>query len=122
MFSNIIVDPFSIPLLNSILLLSSGVTITCAHHYILVGDYNYSGRFLFLTVLLGVVFLGLQMFEYSHSIVRINSSVYGSVFFLLTGFHGLHVTIGAIFLLICLLRLIRKNISRRNHVGFETAS
>ena len=122
MFDFIIVDPFSIPLLNSVLLLSSGATITCAHHFILDQKKGKAALYLGFTVLLGVVFLGLQVMEYAHSIISINSSIYGSVFFLLTGFHGFHVTIGAIFLFICLLHKVMRVISKENHTGFEAAA
>ena len=97
-------DPFSVPLLKSVLLLSSGVTVTAAHHYLMGGGLVLSNIFLILTVVLGRAFLALQVFEYAHSPFRIAASIFGTVFFLLTGFHGFHVTIGVLFLCIILLR------------------
>ena len=99
-----------LPLVNTILLLSSGVTITLAHRAILAGDNNLFKKALWLTVILGLVFLCCQCIEYKYGVLFAwNENIYGSVFFVITGFHGFHVTIGTIFLLFCLIRAIQIN-------------
>ncbi len=115
-----------IPLLNTILLLSSGVTLTIAHHAL---KENHRGRlklFLFLTIALGFLFLCFQAFEYHHAYTELNlkltSGVYGSTFFMLTGFHGFHVTIGAIMLTVMLVRVFRGHFDAEHHFGFEAAA
>lgn len=117
-FSKIIVDPFSIPLLNTVLLLSSGVTVTCSHHRLIKSNYK---RFIFnllSTIILGLIFLFLQFSEYLHCCVRFNSTIYGSTFYILTGFHGLHVTLGVLMLLVCLFRGISYHFSNHSHTGY----
>jgi len=117
-----LVDPFRIPLLNTIILLTSGVTVTWSHHSFLKGLYVESVVSLLLTCLLGVFFLSLQIIEYSLRYFSINSTVYGTVFFLLTGFHGTHVIVGTIFLFVCLFRLLIYDFKNKTHVGFERAA
>ena len=96
--------PFWLPTINTALLLSSGVTLTIAHHALQVGQRSKTIAFMWLTVLLGIVFLCVQGYEYSHAYSELNlklsSGVYGSTFYLLTGFHGLHVTLGGLMILI----------------------
>lgn len=125
-FNDIIIDPFRVPLLNTIILLSSGVSVTAAHYYIIISEggssFKYGVFFLGVTVFLGVVFLILQVEEYANRYLRFFSSVYGSSFFILTGFHGLHVTIGAIALIVVLIRLYSKRLSSYDHLGFESAA
>src|SRR6185312_15065592 len=100
--------PWGIPLINTLLLLSSGVTITIAHHALRAGNRKLLLIFLGLTVILGATFLGFQAHEYAEAYTHLNltlhSGVYGSTFFMLTGFHGLHVTLGAIMLTIIWVR------------------
>lgn len=115
-------NPFSVPLLNTAILLSSGATVTWAHHSIVNGDKNEAIRGLSLTVVLGVLFTALQAMEYIEAPFSIADSVYGSTFFVATGFHGLHVIIGTIFLFICLIRLNYSHFTRSHHLGFEAAS
>ena len=115
-------NPFSVPLLNTAILLSSGATVTWAHHSIVSGDKNEAVKGLSLTVVLGVLFTALQAFEYLEAPFCIADSVYGSTFFVATGFHGFHVIIGTIFLLVCLLRLNSSHFTRSHHLGFEAAS
>nr|YP_008994256.1 cytochrome c oxidase subunit III [Nacospatangus altus]AGQ49790.1 cytochrome c oxidase subunit III [Nacospatangus altus] len=115
-------NPFLVPLLNTAVLLSSGVTITWSHHSILASNYSEAVQALFLTVTLGVYFTILQAWEYIDSPFTIADSIYGSTFFVATGFHGLHVIIGTTFLLICLLRLINHHFSAHHHFGFEAAA
>nr|YP_010463767.1 cytochrome c oxidase subunit III [Lophogaster typicus]UUL70716.1 cytochrome c oxidase subunit III [Lophogaster typicus] len=113
---------YGIPLLNTVILLSSGVTVTWAHHSILESKYNESILSLGLTVLLGIYFTMLQAMEYIEAPFCISDSVYGSTFFVATGFHGLHVIIGTIFLLVCLIRLFFFHMSSDHHFGFEAAA
>nr|YP_003204944.1 cytochrome c oxidase subunit III [Ditaxis biseriata]ACO92608.1 cytochrome c oxidase subunit III [Ditaxis biseriata] len=115
-------NPLEIPLLNTVILLSSGVTITWAHHSLMENNYTQTTQGLLFTVILGVYFSILQGFEYIESPFTIADSVYGSTFFMATGFHGLHVLIGTTFLLICLIRHINFHFSSNHHFGFEAAA
>ena len=115
-------DPFSVPLLNTTILLSSGATVTWAHHSIVSGDRNEALTGLLCTVILGIIFTCLQAFEYVEAPFSIADSVYGSVFFIATGFHGFHVIVGTIFLFVCLIRLNNFHFTRTHHLGFEAAS
>lgn len=115
-------NPFSVPLLNTAVLLGSGVRVTWAHHAIMEGRRFNGIQGLFLTVVLGVYFTFLQGGEYWDAPFTIADGVYGSTFFVATGFHGLHVLIGSSFLLVCLLRLYAYQFSRTHHFGFEAAA
>lgn len=115
-------NPLQIPLLNTAVLLASGVTVTWAHHSLMESNYSQSVQALFFTVLLGVYFTILQGYEYMEASFSISDSVYGSTFFMATGFHGLHVLIGTRFLLVCLFRLLGSQFSRSHHFGFEAAA
>ncbi|YP_002808594.1 cytochrome c oxidase subunit III (mitochondrion) [Tachypleus tridentatus] len=115
-------NPFQIPLLNTAILLSSGVTITWAHHSIMENNYMQSVQALFLTVILGIYFTSLQAWEYWEAPFSISDSAYGTTFFVATGFHGLHVIIGTSFLFICLFRLLSFHFSPNHHFGFEAAA
>jgi heme/copper-type cytochrome/quinol oxidase subunit 3 len=115
-------DPWSLPLLNTVILLSSGVTITCAHRAIIAGERTVVINGLFATVFYGVVFTLVQGYEYNAANFSINDSVFGSIFFILTGFHGFHVIVGTIFLVVCLYRQINYHFTRQQHVGFECAA
>nr|YP_009003774.1 cytochrome c oxidase subunit III [Thitarodes pui]AHH81826.1 cytochrome c oxidase subunit III [Thitarodes pui] len=115
-------NPFQIPLLNTIILLTSGITVTWAHHALMENNFTQSTQGLFFTVILGIYFTILQMYEYYEASFTIADSIYGSTFFMATGFHGLHVIIGTIFLLICLLRHINNHFSMNHHFGFEAAA
>ncbi len=116
------INPFLVPLLKTAVLLSSGVTVTWAHHRILSGNRVEAIQSLTLTVFLGVYFTILQAWEYFDSPFTIADRVYGSTFFVATGFHGLHVLIGTAFLAVCLLRLYNFHFSNHHHFGFEAAS
>nr|YP_010925341.1 cytochrome c oxidase subunit III [Leptychaster arcticus]WKD83335.1 cytochrome c oxidase subunit III [Leptychaster arcticus] len=116
------INPFLVPLLNTAVLLSSGVTVTWSHHSILSNNRTEAIQGLTLTVILGVYFTSLQAWEYYDSPFTIADSVYGATFFVATGFHGLHVLIGTTFLAICLLRLITFHFSNNHHFGFEAAA
>nr|WGO62244.1 cytochrome c oxidase subunit III [Andraca olivacea] len=115
-------NPFQIPLLNTIILLSSGVTVTWAHHSLMENNHSETNKSLFITICLGVYFTILQAYEYLEASFSIADSIYGSTFFMATGFHGLHVIIGTFFLLICLLRHLNNHFSKNHHFGFEAAA
>nr|SPP23464.1 cytochrome c oxidase subunit III [Atrophaneura dixoni] len=115
-------NPFQIPLLNTIILISSGITITWAHHAIMENNFSQMTQGLFLTIMLGIYFSILQAYEYIEAPFSIADSIYGSIFFMATGFHGLHVIIGTIFLFICLIRHLNFHFSMNHHFGFEAAA
>lgn len=115
-------NPFQIPLLNTIILLTSGITVTWAHHSLINNKFTQTTQSLFFTVLLGIYFTILQWYEYIESQFTIADSIYGSTFFIATGFHGIHVIIGTSFLFICLIRHIKFHFSIFRHFGFEAAA
>nr|DAA06200.1 TPA_exp: cytochrome c oxidase subunit III [Drosophila ananassae] len=115
-------NPFQIPLLNTAILLASGVTVTWAHHSLMENNHSQTTQGLFFTVLLGVYFTILQAYEYIEAPFTIADSIYGSTFFMATGFHGIHVLIGTTFLLVCLLRHLNNHFSKNHHFGFEAAA
>jgi cytochrome c oxidase subunit 3 len=118
--------PFWIPTINTALLLTSGVTLTIAHHALREGERNKTAVWLFLTILLGAIFMGFQAYEYSHAYsdlnLKLTSGIYGSTFFLLTGFHGFHVTMGAIMLSVVLYRVLKGHFTPDHHFAFEGAA
>lgn len=118
----IILNPFEIPLLNTLLLLTSGASLTWCHHAIKNGDKKESIIALFATILLGIIFTIWQVYEYQTAPFSISDTVYGSIFFLTTGFHGFHVFVGTCFLIVCLYRLIQDHFTRGQHFGFEAAA
>lgn len=120
-FHSLVIDPFSVPLLNSIILLSSGITVTFAHHSLQQGVSYSTTVSLFFTMSLGFFFLYLQICEYVDSSLSVNSFIYGRIFFMLTGFHGFHVLVGSILLLICFIRSFFRW-RREKHVGFEASA
>lgn len=115
-------NPIEIPLLNTTILLSSGLTVTWAHHSLIENDYKQGVLRLLFTVILGIYFTILQAYEYIEARFTISDSTYGSSFFIATGFHGLHVIIGSLFLLVCLTRQYFNHFSRIHHFGFEAAA
>ena len=115
-------NPSQIPLLNTVILLTSGITVTWAHHRMIEGNHSQSTQALFFTVLLGIYFSILQAYEYQEAPFRIADSVYGSTFYMATGFHGIHVLIGTSFLLVCLIRHLNNHFSKIHHFGFEAAA
>jgi len=117
-----ILNPWKIPLLNTIILLTSGATITLAHHSIVWGSKDIASKALLVTVALAIFFTYLQNIEYFNAPFSIYSSVYGSSFFMLTGFHGFHVLIGTTFIFICFLRLYFNHFTKEHHFGFEAAA
>jgi len=121
-----IVPAWGLPLLNTIILLSSGVTVTAAHHALKAGHRTQLLVWLGATVLLGLMFLGFQAEEYIHAYQELNltlgSGIYGSTFFMLTGFHGLHVTLGTIMLAVIWFRCLKGHFDRDNHFAFEAVA
>lgn len=115
-------NPFSVPLLNTIILLSSGIRVTWSHHAIIVGNLLEGIQRLALTVGLGVYFTFIQLLEYTEAPFTFSDSVYGRTFFIATGFHGLHVIVGTLFLLAILVRLNKCSFSISHHFGFEAAA
>ncbi len=115
-------DPWHLPLLNTLILLTSGTTVTWAHHALLHNDRQGLIRGLVLTVLLGALFTGVQAYEYAHAAFSFGGSIYGATFFMATGFHGFHVIIGTIFLTVCLIRAVRGDFTPEQHFGFEAAA
>jgi cytochrome c oxidase subunit 3 len=117
-----VLDPFHLPLYNTIILLLSGTTVTWAHHSLI--NNNRKGLIwgLVLTVALGVLFTSCQAYEYIHAPFDFKNSIYGATFFMATGFHGFHVIIGTIFLFVCLLRAIGGDFTPKQHFGFEAAA
>jgi cytochrome c oxidase subunit III len=118
--------PFPIPTINTALLLTSGVTLTISHHALRVGDRSKTAIWLAATILLGAIFMGFQAYEYNHAYTELNlkltSGIYGSTFFMLTGFHGFHVTMGAIMLSVVLYRVMKGHFTADHHFAFEGAA
>lgn len=118
--------PFWLPTINTALLLSSGVTVTIAHHALRANHRGRTVAFMWMTVLLGLTFLSVQGYEYFHAYTELNlkltSGVYGSTFFILTGFHGFHVFVGMLMLLFITLRLQKGHFTPERHFGFEGAA
>nr|YP_010924966.1 cytochrome c oxidase subunit III [Scalpellum stearnsi]WKB17944.1 cytochrome c oxidase subunit III [Scalpellum stearnsi] len=115
-------NPFQIPLLNTAILLSSGVTVTWSHHAIMNKNHSQASQALLITIILGIYFTSLQAYEYMEASFSISDAVYGATFFVATGFHGLHVIIGTVFLAICFFRISMFHFSANHHFGFEAAA
>ena len=116
------IDPFDLPFLMTMILLLSGCTVTWAHHAILEGKNDQVIKALGITVLLGVLFLGFQVYEYANSHFGFTDGIYASTFYMATGFHGFHVFVGTIFLFVCWIRSQKGHFSPKNHFGFEAAA
>lgn len=118
--------PFWLPTINTALLLTSGVTLTIAHHALVADNRAKTIKFMWLTVILGAIFLVVQGIEYSHAYsdynLKLTSGIYGSTFFMLTGFHGFHVFVGMLMLLFITLRLQKGHFTKDKHFGFEGAA
>nr|YP_004734456.1 cytochrome c oxidase subunit III [Agriosphodrus dohrni]ADF65636.1 cytochrome c oxidase subunit III [Agriosphodrus dohrni] len=115
-------NPMHVPLLNTMVLLCSGMTVTWAHHSMMEKNFSQTKSALILTVILGLYFTILQAYEYYEASFTISDSVFGSCFFMATGFHGIHVIIGTTFLLVCLMRHLFNHFSNKHHFGFEAAA
>jgi cytochrome c oxidase subunit 3 len=121
-----VMGPFGLPLINTAILLTSSITVTVAHHALLAGKRGILGTFLALTFILGFIFVYMQAAEYieayEHMNLKLTSGIYGSTFFMLTGFHGMHVTIGAIMLTIIWLRVVKGHFTPDKHFAFEAVA
>ena len=117
-----VMDPFDLPLLNTLILLCSGTTVTWAHHSLIHGDREGLKKGLWLTVLLGMLFTSIQAYEYAHAPFPFGENTYGSAFYMATGFHGFHVLVGTIFLIVCLVRTYKGHFTPQQHFGFEAAA
>ena len=116
------IDPWDLPLVNTLLLLTSGTTITWAHHALLHNDRKGLKQGLALTIILGMLFTACQAYEYIHAPFAFAHSIYGATFFMATGFHGFHVIVGTIFLIVCLFRANAGQFTPQQHLGFEFAA
>ena len=117
-----VLDPFHLPLYNTIILLLSGTTVTWAHHALLHDDRKGLIWGLALTVVLGILFSCVQIYEYSVAPFDFAGSIYGATFYMATGFHGFHVFVGTIFLIVCLVRAMNDGFTKEKHFGFEAAA
>jgi cytochrome c oxidase subunit 3 len=115
-------DPWHLPLLNTLILLTSGTTVTWAHHALLHNDRTGLKWGLACTIALGLTFTGVQAYEYAHAAFAFKGNIYGATFFMATGFHGAHVIIGSIFLIVCLARAFAGHFKPDQHLGFEFAA
>lgn len=118
----VLTNPYRIPLLNTALLLTSGFMLTVSHSYLRVELFLAAFRTLLITIMYGLLFIYLQGYEYFWSCFAINDGVYGSIFYMLTGFHGFHVIIGTVFLIVCACRLKASHFTSNNHFAFEAAA
>lgn len=117
-----VLNAFELPLLNTLILLCSGTTVTWAHHSLIHGDRKGTIMGLWLTIILGVLFTSIQVYEYAHAPFGFGGSNYSSSFYMATGFHGFHVLVGTIFLAVNLVRAYRGDFTPRQHFGFEAAA
>ena len=115
-------NPFKFPLLNTLILLCSGTTVTWAHHSLIHGDRKWLKQGLWCTILLGMLFTSIQAWEYIHAPFAFKGNIFGATFFMATGFHGFHVIVGTIFLIVCLIRAYKGDFTPRQHFGFEAAA
>jgi cytochrome c oxidase subunit 3 len=120
------IGPWPLPTINTALLLTSGVTLTIAHHALIANQRAKTIFWMWITVILGTVFLGVQAYEYLHAYrdlnLKLSSGIFGSTFFMLTGFHGFHVLVGMLMLLFITLRLMKGHFTPERHFGFEGAA
>ncbi len=117
-----VMDPFGWPLLNTLILLCSGTTVTWAHHALIHGDRKGLINGLWATIVLGLIFTSVQGYEYYHAPFSFGDNIYTSAFFMATGFHGFHVIVGTIFLIVCLVRSYKGHFQPQQHFGFEAAA
>jgi len=114
-------DPFAIPLLNTILLLSSGAFVTYGHHALIAGNRKAAIDGTFYCIVLAIAFTALQYFEYSEAAFTMSDSVYGSAFYASTGLHGIHVIVGTLFILVGFIRIINYQLTNTHHQGYEAS-
>jgi cytochrome c oxidase subunit III len=117
-----VIDAFGFPLLNTLILLCSGTTVTWAHHALIHGDRDGLKKGLWATIILGMIFTSIQAYEYAHAPFGFKGLNYSAAFFMATGFHGFHVLVGTIFLTVCLIRAYKGHFTPKQHFGFEAAA
>ena len=117
-----VLNPWQFPLLNTMILLCSGTTVTWAHHSLIHGNRDGLKLGLILTIALGLLFTSIQAWEYAHAPFAFKGNIYGATFFMATGFHGFHVIVGTIFLTVCLIRAYKGDFTPKQHFGFEAAA
>jgi cytochrome c oxidase subunit 3 len=117
-----VMNAFELPLLNTLILLCSGTTVTWAHHALIHGDRDGLKKGLWCTIILGILFTSIQGYEYYHAPFKFGTTPYGSAFYMATGFHGFHVIVGTIFLIVNLVRAYKGHFTPRQHFGFEAAA
>ena len=121
-----VIDPFGYPLLNTLILLCSGTTVTWAHHSLIHGDREGLKKGLLATIGLGILFSAIQAYEYMHAPFAFSSldggNIYSATFYMATGFHGFHVLVGTIFLIVCYIRAVKGDFTPKQHFGFEAAA
>ncbi|MCP4088190.1 MAG: cytochrome c oxidase subunit 3 [Gammaproteobacteria bacterium] len=117
-----VLDPYHLPLFNTVILLLSGTTVIWAHHALVHNQRGMLKLMLLITITLGALFTFIQAYEYAHAPFTFSESIYGSTFFMATGFHGFHVLIGTVFLTVCLLRTMVGHFKPEQHFGFEAAT
>lgn len=115
-------NSWTLPFLNTLILLTSGVTVTYAHHAMRLGDNQKAAKGILLTVILGIIFTSCQAYEYGVATFGFEDGIYSSTFYLATGFHGFHVIVGTIFLIVCYFRCLKGHFTPQKHVGFEAAA
>jgi len=115
-------ETWGLPFLNTLILLTSGATVTYAHHTLRKGDHKKTAIGLVLTIILGVIFTATQAYEYAVATFGFTDGIYSSTFYLATGFHGFHVIVGTLFLIVCLYRVMKGDFTAEQHIGFEAAA
>nr|ALD88448.1 cytochrome c oxidase subunit III [Megachile sculpturalis] len=115
----IMFNPYNIPLLNSLILISSGMTLTWSHNCLLNKNWIKSNILMMITIILGLLFSSIQFIEYYEAPFTINDGIFGSIFYMMTGFHGLHVMIGIMFMSICFIRMLMNHLTEYHHFNFE---
>ncbi len=115
-------DAWELPFYNTVILLTSGITVTRAHIFIEEGNNKVAARWIFITAALGAIFLGLQVYEYMHASFKLTDGVFPSTFYMATGFHGFHVFVGTVFLFVCGIRASKGQFSAHKHIGFQAAA
>jgi len=121
-FGLVALNPWGVPFFNTLLLLSSGASLTWTHHALLTNNFKEVEEGFLLTLALGLIFTAVQYWEYKHAPFTISDGVYGSTFYMATGFHGFHVIIGTIFIAVGYIRFLLKHFSLEHHFGFEAAA
>jgi heme/copper-type cytochrome/quinol oxidase subunit 3 len=115
-------NPWKVPLINTIILLSSGVRVTWSHHALIEGNFSNASQSLVITIVLGIYFTSIQLLEYVEAPFTISDSSFGRTFFVATGFHGLHVLVGTLFLMATIIRISLGSLRPKHHFGFEASA